>query len=288
MGDAIAHKPLSPFGAEVRIDDPDAISRAQENSLRQLLREEGLVLIRGLSLSMDAQKKLCSIFGPVLQGAQDNFLISNVAEGGLFADMELTFHTDVPYVPAPFMAASLHALEVTEGVSATKFASGLRAYEGLPPRLRERIDSLNAMFVRPRTIDRRTKLTDLVPTDNCAVHAVAGLQEATGRRYIYVNTSSTGCIIGLSESESDALLEELFSHLYAPDNVYEHVWQEGDLIVWDNLAVQHARARIARGRRTLQRVTLGLLGYWEQYPVDNATYQELQRGRGWLAKEEAI
>ena len=44
--------------------------------------------------------------------------------------------------------------------------------------------------------------------------------------------------------------------MYAPDNVYEHTWQVGDLLVWDNLALQHARDAV-NGRRTLRRVPVG-------------------------------
>ena len=37
------------------------------------------------------------------------------------------------------------------------------------------------------------------------------------------------------------LLDELFAHLYDPAHMYEHTWQQGDLVVWDNLATQHGR-----------------------------------------------
>ena len=45
-------------------------------------------------------------------------------------------------------------------------------------------------------------------------------------------------------------------HLYSGEFTYEHRWRLGDLIVWDNVAVQHARRDPAGGNRTLQRVTL--------------------------------
>jgi taurine dioxygenase len=78
----------------------------------------------------------------------------------------------------------------------------------------------------------------------------------------------TGCIIGLSPADSDALLEDLFGYLYAADHVQEQKWQLGDLVLWDNLAVQHARREAAFGERTLQRVTIAEMGYARQYPSD--------------------
>ena len=45
----------------------------------------------------------------------------------------------------------------------------------------------------------------------------------------------------LDRAALDALFEELFAILYAPDNVHEHVWSVGDFVIYDNLTLQHAR-----------------------------------------------
>jgi taurine dioxygenase len=127
----------------------------------------------------------------------------------------------------------------------------MTAYERLPADLRQRIDHLNALHVRARANTRRSKLTDSQPGDNCAVHALVGRQETTGRPYIFANLDMTALVIGMSEAESDDLLEELFSYMYADDNVYNHPWRRGDIVFWDNLALQHARSEIPGGRRTL-------------------------------------
>ena len=278
---------MEPFGVEANLDAACSLTQAHKEQLRELYAMDGLLVIRGLKLSMDEQLEFCSIFGPVLRGSHDKYLVSNVARGGLLGDQELLFHHDIPYVPAPFLGGALHALEVSAGVSGTKFASGMRAYERLPRELRDRVGGLNALFVRPRNEARRNRLTDCIPGDNCAVHAVVQRQNRTGRPYIFVNGQSTACLIGLPEHESDALLEELLSHLYAPDNVHEHRWKNGDLVIWDNLALQHARDRFTGGVRTLQRVTIARLGYEQQYPVDCGWFKDLQEERGFGARAEA-
>jgi taurine dioxygenase len=49
--------------------------------------------------------------------------------------------------------------------------------------------------------------------------------------------------------------------LYAPGNRYEHHWEPGDLVVWDNVGLQHARGAVGRGApRTLRRIVIG--GGW--------------------------
>jgi taurine dioxygenase len=61
----------------------------------------------------------------------------------------------------------------------------------------------------------------------------------------------------MSQQQSDRLFDEVFAHLYRPEAVYEHHWTAGDLIVWDNLALQHGRrANPNSVRRSLRRVVL--------------------------------
>lgn len=263
------------FGVEVKVDLSASFDAAEKEALQRLFQRDGLILVRDQQLSMDEQIDACSIFGPVLRNSRENYIVSNVRRDGMLGNRELIFHNDVPYVPAPYLGGSLHALEVDEGVSPTRFASGLRTYERLPRDLRSRVDGLNTLQVRERAEGRRTRLTDLVPADNCAVHSLVGRQRGTDRPYLFVNMDMTACVIGMTEPESDALLDELFSYLYAEDQIYEHLWRTGDIVIWDNLAVQHARREVCGGTRTLQRVTIAQYGYWDQYPVDLPTYDAI-------------
>jgi len=269
--------PGAPFGLVVEADLTGSFSEAEKEALRQLYRRDGLLLFRDQRLTMDQQLDASEIFGPVMRGALDNYLVSNVEVEGLLGDGELLFHVDIPFVPAPYLGGSLHALEVDEGVSATRFASAFRAWEALPEELQRRIDGMTVLHVRGRELGRRTMLTDSQPGDNCAVHSLVGRQEETGRPYIFACKDMAALAIGLSGPESDALLEELFTYIYAPENVYEHRWQNGDLVIWNNRAIQHARSPIESGRRTLQRVAIASLGYWDQCPADLKTFDDLQR-----------
>lgn len=274
MASGITQKQLTPFGVEVHIDG--ALSAAEESELRTLFTRDGLLVVRGLNLTLEQQLEFCSLFGPVLRSEGETYVISNDPAKGILAGAELTFHSDIPYVPVPYAAGALYAVEVTEGVSPTRFASGMRAYEQASPALRARIDGLNSLQMRTRTIDGRNRLTDAKPTDNCAVQAVVGRQAETGRPYIFPGETHSAAIIGLAEADSEALLEELFALLYAPDNIYDHEWRTGDLVIWDNLAVQHARKPVTGGIRTLQRVSTGRFAYWDQYPLDRETFEKLK------------
>jgi taurine dioxygenase len=278
MTSKISHRPYAPFGVEAELDLSRGVTPEDQEELRRLYAKDGFLVLRGLKLSMAEQLDFCEAFGPVLRGEQDKFYVSNVRDDGLFGDIELIFHHDVAYVPAPFLSGCLHAVEVTDGVSATRYANGFRAYERMPQKLRDRLEGRNAIFMRPRRDDQRCRLIDAQPGDNCAVHALVGRQAGTGRPYFFANQQQTALVIGMSEAESEDLLQEAFSYLYAKDNIYDHAWKTGDLVVWDNLAYNHARGPIVDGVRTLQRVTVAYLSYDEQYPADQPWLRELQPG----------
>ena len=64
-------------------------------------------------------------------------------------------------------------------------------------------------------------------------------------------------IVGIDRAESDALLEELFDHAERPEFVYAHRWTPGDLLIWDNRCLNHARTDFpTEEARLLRRYTV--------------------------------
>tara|TARA_Y100001936_G_scaffold254100_1_gene324837 strand:- start:27088 stop:27402 length:315 start_codon:yes stop_codon:yes gene_type:complete len=48
-------------------------------------------------------------------------------------------------------------------------------------------------------------------------------------------------IEGMEYDERRKTLEYLRNVIESPQNVYEHIWQPGDILVWDNQSCVHAR-----------------------------------------------
>lgn len=273
--DRLEFQRLEPFGFAVTL--ASATPSAEEaRQLRRQFEQDGLLVVRSLRLDHREQIDFCRNFGPVQDSPGENFIVSNVDEDGLLGTRELLWHNDVPYLPSPYLAASLHALRVDPQAVGTRFVSGFRAWERLPDAMRQRIAGMKALHVRERVFDRTNRLTDLVEGDMCTVHDVVRTDPATGRKYLFVNQAWTALIIGLPDDEGRALQEELNRHFYAEGEIYEHRWTEGDMVIWNNLAVQHSRGETGQGVRTLQRVTIAEFSYAQQYPTDmRAIYQEL-------------
>ena len=72
-----------------------------------------------------------------------------------------------------------------------------------------------------------------------------------------MNALTTTGVVGLPQAESDALMAEVRSYLYDDSRIYTHHWQPGDLLVWDNRWIQHARTAFDESTpRTLRRTTM--------------------------------
>jgi taurine dioxygenase len=88
---------------------------------------------------------------------------------------------------------------------------------------------------RPSLTDDQKK--NKYPKD--AVHPVVRNHPITGRKCIYVCEGYTTRILDIPERESRELLDLLSVQVTKPQYVYRHRWRVGDLLVWDNCAVQH-------------------------------------------------
>jgi taurine dioxygenase len=181
------------------------------------------------------------------------------------------WHSDLCYLEAPSKLTILNALEVPErdGVvyGDTNFAGMAAAYDSLPDAVKLRIDGLKAangyryMWNRKaHEFGVRKVLSDeelkKYPPD--AIHPVVRTHPSTGRKCLYVCDGYTHRILGIPEEESDALLQQLFAHAIRPEFIYSHKWRVGDVLMWDNCAVQHKASfdYALPLRRVMQRCTI--------------------------------
>lgn len=262
-------KHLSPFGMEVGLDIRAPMSHRTVAELRSLLAEHQLLLFRGQKLAMDQQIRFAKRFGPVVSanGMTIGEYISNCRPDGVLGNAELCFHSDLSFSRHPYQAVCMHAIDVVNGASSTRFASGARAYDLLPVDTRKRLTGLQALLVWPLNSAGRNRDADVPPHYPRAIQPLVWVHPTTGRSCLYLDLNATDRVLGLPPDESEALLQELWGYELAPDNIYEHRWNKGDLILWDNMPLLHARGDISSvGNRTLQRVTIAEKGYADIFP----------------------
>jgi taurine dioxygenase len=152
------------------------------------------------------------------------------------------WHTDGAYDQEPFKATQLYALAVPTRGGDTHFASMYAAYDGLPQRLKGRLDGLNGAF----TYGGRRKATALLNEEDRdwkpVFHRIIRTHPETGRKGLYFDPGKILRIESVDEQESDAIIAELTERMIQPDAQYRHQWRKGDIVIWDNRCSYHRAA----------------------------------------------
>ncbi len=173
---------------------------------------------------------------------------------------ENVWHSDVPWRAFPSAAAVLHAIELPPIGGDTVFCDMYAAYEGLDQKTKDRIATLFAVndFTKAfgHTLDeagRKAMHEQYPPT----THPVVRTHGETGRKLIYVNRAFTESIVGLSETEGNALIDFLSSQTNTIEYQCRFVWEEHSVAMWDNRAVQHfALSDYWPRRRVMERASI--------------------------------
>jgi len=260
-----------PIGASVRGLDLEADwSPEVRAQLQQAWSTHHLLSVHQPGLSEEAQLAFVGLFGPLWDERPGEFLqfVSNHHDERIISEGALLFHSDLAFTPQPVLGLSLYGIEIPKSGAQTFFANAARAWRRLGASTQQQLRSLHARHLFDLTTqrgDRPYRDETLPDHEPRAVHPACLSHPRRDFETLYVSRMQTDRIVELSREASDTLLAELFEALYAPDNVYEHEWREGDLLVWDNLALQHARPPMpAHETRTLRRATLATAGVADQ------------------------
>ena len=270
----------SAIGAEIKgIDLRDPLSAEVQRVVEQAWFDHVIVLFRDQHLSYEQQRAFANYFGEVAKRGGDRgspqekaegegvMLISNIRQNGkpigTLPDGEMMFHSDTPYTESPLKATMLYAIEIPSWGGETLFTNCYKAAEALPTAVKFRLNGRKAMHV----FDYQVTQTPEAGFDRKLLphfaHPVFRKHPESGRTSLYVSELMTDEIIGLPKEESRELLDYLFEHLRKKNFIYEHTWQRGDLLMWDNRCCNHARNDFPRNeKRLLRRLTIK-----EEHPV---------------------
>lgn len=262
------------FGVEVSgFDVHNGRDAADIASLKEAYDQNGLIIFRNdRQVAPERQVEICSWFGPVLpndvNGENWGFLRNDEISGSIV----LPYHCDMSYLEHPILGISLHAISLPEVACPTAFISNAVAWDSLPEDLRRQVGSLTLRHFFSGY--RYEGWPDFE-----ALHPVCLRHPKSGRELLFVTAQHASRLVEVDAERSDELISRLLAHIYRPEFEYEHRWQKWDLLVWDNLALQHARVRVSdrsAGSRVLQRVMLGQFSFSDQFEV--AKQRHLDKG----------
>ncbi|HZD21305.1 MAG TPA: TauD/TfdA family dioxygenase [Burkholderiales bacterium] len=263
------------LGAEVYgVDLSVPLASSSFEQVRRAFFEHEVVVFRGQTLAPEQQLAFTRRFGELehhvrrescLAGFPEILVVSNVLDAAGRAlgvqDAGRFWHSDLSYKREPSLLSALYALEVPvrEGraLGDTSFASATAAYDALPEEMKQRLQGLRNVHsyryyreknaraqaeeaaANGRRVQEHTPDAQQFASVPDVEMPVVRTHPVTGRKALFVNEAHTSHLVGLEPDESARLLGELYRHLTRPEFVYRHRWQPGDLLMWDNCAVQH-------------------------------------------------
>jgi taurine dioxygenase len=188
-------------------------------------------------------------------GVPQVMILSNMVENGKplgIADAGQDWHTDMSYSKMVAFTNVLYGIKIPfrNGVSLgnTAFCNMHLAYEELPQDVKDKIKGRSATHDFSKFWDKmRMEKGSTRPPLNEAQkkakppvsHPLALLHPITQKWVLYANPGYTMFIDGMDPLESEALLNDLFQHQLQEKFQYHHQWQEGDVLMWDNLGTIH-------------------------------------------------
>jgi taurine dioxygenase len=265
------------LGAEVRGVDLKSLDELQFAALKRAWHDYQVILVRDQTLSDQDLIAFSRRFGdldwaPVqetgrrfVEGLPEIYIVSNVTVNGQpigsLGAGEAVWHTDMSYLDIPPMASMLYALEIPSSGGNTSFCSMYAIYEALPAGLKRRIADLkikhDGTYNSGGYLRQGVTATDDPRTSPGAVHPLVCTHPETGRRMLYLGRRRNAYLMGLELAGSEALLDELWDFVSRSEFAWEHVWQVGDLVLWDNRCTMHRRDPFdASARRIMHRTQI--------------------------------
>ena len=254
--------PLGPgFGAELRgvTLAQVAADDAMYKDVRAAFEEHSVLVFRGQDTDNDAQLAFTRRFGepevvPVgTSGMGGHFItLSNFGKDGKVVPPDHRYalrnkanqlwHTDSSFKTTPALASILSARTVPAHGGETEFVSMRLALESFEPALRQRLENSFAWHNYAHSKGKIAK--DLAsPAERDAFPPVCWRMvwrnPVNGREPRFISPRMPAASRAWTSRRGSAFIDELTERATAPGTSYQHAWQNGDVVMWDNRATMH-------------------------------------------------
>ena len=246
------------------LDLSKALAPATEDAVKRALGEYGVLRFPKQQLTAQQLVDFSARFGKLEinvanthqePGLPQIMILSNMLENGKpigLSDAGQSWHTDMSYSKTIAFANVLYGIKIPvrngKTLGNTEFCNMHAAYEGLAEDLKHKLEGKTVLhdfnkfweMMRREKGSQRPPLTEAQRQQKPPVsHPIFLTHPLTGRRVLYANPGYAMRINELPEKESDDILAFLFEHQTQEKFRYAHVWEEGDLMLWEDIGTIH-------------------------------------------------
>jgi len=241
-------------GVDLSKDLPDEVM----TEIRAALLDNLVICFRNQSITPEQQLAFAHRWGdihlhPFMEGMADHpeilAVIKRPTDKKNFGG---SWHTDQMFSPSPAMGTMLYAKEVPSAGGDTMFTNQYLAYEALSDGMKRIADQLRTVCVgdnfraanglsRKERYARQMsemKVKDPGNVQTTSVHPLVRTHPETGRKALYIG-GHVQHFDGMTEEESDPLINYFKQHSIRPEFTCRFRWETGSLIFWDNRCTQH-------------------------------------------------
>jgi len=153
------------------------------------------------------------------------------------------WHSDMSFTTAPSLGSLLKSYAVPEVGGDTLFANMYLAYDTLSAGMKKLIAGLHGIHLsgtRKLANDTTgvTRAEEQKRINPPVAQPVVRVHPETGRKALYIG-EKVKRFDGMTEEESEPLIDYLVRHATRPEFLYRHQWRKNDILAWDNRCVMH-------------------------------------------------
>ncbi|MGI9524561.1 MAG: TauD/TfdA dioxygenase family protein [Hyphomicrobiaceae bacterium] len=243
------------LGAEATgIDLASSVSVRDSSAFNQAFTECSVLVIRNQVLTPHQMLKAVKVFGDIFEQHNKRFALPECPQIHYISNQDRYpdgrryipgegYHTDHSNDECPPKATVLHAVKLPDRGGNTQFLNMQRAYDDLSNTTKEKIDTLRAVHVYQASHSARRLMSVEGSQPDVAsrqvIHPLVRTHPETGRKAIYINPIRIEKLVGVPDRAALSLLDELLAHATQSKYQYDHTWQPGDLVIWDNRCLLH-------------------------------------------------
>lgn len=264
--------PLEQIGIQILDLDVASVTPREIEEIKQLVYSYKLVIFREQKINDNQYLEFAQKIGTPQVYPQDNyhhpehpeiFVSSNLLRDGKKFGVRGTgryWHTDCAFLEEPLPLTMLYPQVLPESIRETYYIDMQQVYQKLPAHLKSYVDGKYLIHegkwrykVQEWDIDKAIIdiLRDIEERFPAVRHPAVVTHPVSGAKILYASSGFTTGIEGLDYETNQKILPELFAFIERQEHIHTHVWQDGDLILWENRTLNHMASKVAPGEKSV-------------------------------------